>query len=387
MSMGFSNAKARVQDIRGTLREDGDEEVSLIVSSNEGFESCQSTICSHHHHHRLQSTISSVYIPDLSKRRHTMGRPPCCDKSNVKRGLWTPEEDAKILAYVSNHGTGNWTLVPKKAGLNRCGKSCRLRWTNYLRPDLKHDRFAPEEEELIIKLHEAIGSRWSLIAKRLPGRTDNDVKNYWNTKLRKKLQKMGIDPKTMHEQVQEYNSTVTHPTSWDFLAQFPVHDTEKLPLFFNEASSSCPSSSSSSSTSTFTQSYSCQKSQAPLISPTCTFTWSEFLLSDPVFSTEFHHQEERSDFDEMLSPTNSSAMAMAQNDLSSCNITSTGSNYRSVCDHGTVGNGLEENNNAAAADHAAYSSSASSFVDGILDKDRELHSRFPQLLDPSFDYY
>jgi len=46
-----------------------------------------------------------------------MGRPPCCDKSNVKRGLWTPEEDAKILAYVSNHGIGNWTSVPKKAGI------------------------------------------------------------------------------------------------------------------------------------------------------------------------------------------------------------------------------------------------------------------------------
>ncbi|CAI0455776.1 unnamed protein product [Linum tenue] len=125
-----------------------------------------------------------------------MGRPPCCDKSNVKRGLWTPEEDAKILAYVATHGIGNWTLVPKKAGLNRCGKSCRLRWTNYLRPDLKHDNFTPEEEELIIRLHEAIGSRWSVIARQLPGRTDNDVKNYWNTKLKKKLQKIGIDPIT-----------------------------------------------------------------------------------------------------------------------------------------------------------------------------------------------
>ncbi|KAM1112115.1 hypothetical protein ACFX13_045829 [Malus domestica] len=81
-----------------------------------------------------------------------MGRPPCCDKSNVKRGLWTAAEDAKILAYVSKHGVGNWTLVPKKAGLNRCGKSCRLRWTNYLRPDLKHDNFTPQEQEHIIDL-------------------------------------------------------------------------------------------------------------------------------------------------------------------------------------------------------------------------------------------
>ncbi|KAL9247737.1 hypothetical protein vseg_021138 [Gypsophila vaccaria] len=125
-----------------------------------------------------------------------MGRPPCCDKANVKRGLWTPEEDAKILAYVSSHGTGNWTQVPKKAGLNRCGKSCRLRWTNYLRPDLKHEEFTEKEEELIIQYHAAIGSRWSLIAKQLPGRTDNDVKNYWNTKLKKKLSKLGIDPVT-----------------------------------------------------------------------------------------------------------------------------------------------------------------------------------------------
>ncbi|KAL6518880.1 hypothetical protein OROHE_017633 [Orobanche hederae] len=125
-----------------------------------------------------------------------MGRPPCCDKANVKRGPWTPEEDAKILAYVASHGIGNWTLVPQKAGLNRCGKSCRLRWTNYLRPDLKHDNFTPEEEECILELHRTIGSRWSLIAKRLPGRTDNDVKNYWNTKLKKKLTKMGIDPVT-----------------------------------------------------------------------------------------------------------------------------------------------------------------------------------------------
>ncbi|KZV45655.1 hypothetical protein F511_02315 [Dorcoceras hygrometricum] len=91
-----------------------------------------------------------------------MGRPRCCDKANVKRGPWTPEEDAKILAYVASHGIGNWTSVPQKAGLNRCGKSCRLRWTNYLRPDLKHDNFTPEEEECILELHKTIGSRWCL---------------------------------------------------------------------------------------------------------------------------------------------------------------------------------------------------------------------------------
>ncbi|XP_044487443.1 transcription factor MYB35-like [Mangifera indica] len=125
-----------------------------------------------------------------------MGRPPCCDKLNVKKGIWTAEEDAKILAYVSKHGAGNWTSVPKRAGLRRCGKSCRLRWTNYLRPDLKHENFTPQEEELIVRLHAAIGSRWSIIAQQLPGRTDNDVKNYWNTKLRKKLSEMGIDPVT-----------------------------------------------------------------------------------------------------------------------------------------------------------------------------------------------
>ncbi|MCO5610821.1 hypothetical protein L7F22_065063 [Adiantum nelumboides] len=81
-------------------------------------------------------------------------------------------------------------------GLQRCGKSCRLRWTNYLRPDLKHGRFSDQEEQLIVKLHAALGSRWSLIAAQLPGRTDHNVKSYWNTRLKKKLCEMGIDPIT-----------------------------------------------------------------------------------------------------------------------------------------------------------------------------------------------
>ncbi|XP_009348787.2 transcription factor MYB80 [Pyrus x bretschneideri] len=125
-----------------------------------------------------------------------MGRIPCCEKDNVKRGQWTPEEDNKLSSYIAQHGTRNWRLIPKNAGLQRCGKSCRLRWTNYLRPDLKHGQFSDAEEQTIVKYHSVVGNRWSLIAAQLPGRTDNDVKNHWNTKLKKKLSGMGIDPVT-----------------------------------------------------------------------------------------------------------------------------------------------------------------------------------------------
>ncbi|KAJ7963490.1 Myb transcription factor [Quillaja saponaria] len=125
-----------------------------------------------------------------------MGRIPCCEKDNVKRGQWTPEEDNKLSSYIAQHGTRNWRLIPKNAGLQRCGKSCRLRWTNYLRPDLKHGQFSDAEEQTIVKLHAVVGNRWALIAGQLPGRTDNDVKNHWNTKLKKKLSGMGIDPVT-----------------------------------------------------------------------------------------------------------------------------------------------------------------------------------------------
>ncbi|KAJ1384070.1 SANT/Myb domain [Sesbania bispinosa] len=117
-----------------------------------------------------------------------MGRAPCCDKATVKRGPWSPEEDSKLKDYIDKHGTGgNWIALPHKAGLKRCGKSCRLRWLNYLRPNIKHGDFSDEEDRIICSLYVNIGSRWSIIAAQLPGRTDNDIKNYWNTKLKKKL--------------------------------------------------------------------------------------------------------------------------------------------------------------------------------------------------------
>ncbi|CDY60980.1 BnaC09g50990D [Brassica napus] len=117
-----------------------------------------------------------------------MGRAPCCDKANVKKGPWSPEEDAKLKDYIENSGTGgNWIALPQKIGLRRCGKSCRLRWLNYLRPNIKHGGFSEEEDTIICNLYVTIGSRWSIIAAQLPGRTDNDIKNYWNTRLKKKL--------------------------------------------------------------------------------------------------------------------------------------------------------------------------------------------------------
>ncbi|KAL5553389.1 hypothetical protein UlMin_040790 [Ulmus minor] len=121
-------------------------------------------------------------------------RKPCCDKLDINKGAWSKQEDQKLINYIRKHGEGCWRTLPQAAGLLRCGKSCRLRWINYLRPDLKRGNFAEDEEDLIIKLHALLGNRWSLIAGRLPGRTDNEIKNYWNSHLRRKLVNMGIDP-------------------------------------------------------------------------------------------------------------------------------------------------------------------------------------------------
>lgn len=161
-----------------------------------------------------------------------MGRAPCCDKANVKRGPWSPEEDAKLKEYIEKYGTGsNWISLPQKAGLKRCGKSCRLRWLNYLRPNIKHGEFSDEEDRIICTLYASIGSRWSIIAAQLPGRTDNDIKNYWNTKLKKKL--MGI---TNTNKKSSSSSSTYHHHHNQIQIQYPMLNHQ-------------PSSSSSSSLS------------------------------------------------------------------------------------------------------------------------------------------
>ncbi|KAI5421016.1 transcription factor MYB65 isoform X1 [Lathyrus oleraceus] len=104
----------------------------------------------------------------------------------LKKGPWTTAEDDILVKYVKKNGEGNWNAVQKQTGLLRCGKSCRLRWANHLRPHLKKGAFTEEEERLICELHAKMGNRWARMAVHLPGRTDNEIKNYWNTRIKRR---------------------------------------------------------------------------------------------------------------------------------------------------------------------------------------------------------
>ncbi|KAG2305875.1 hypothetical protein Bca4012_085439 [Brassica carinata] len=106
--------------------------------------------------------------------------------SVLKKGPWTSAEDGILINYVRKHGEGNWSAVQKYTSLARCGKSCRLRWANHLRPNLKKGAFSQDEERLIVQMHAKMGNKWAHIAEHLPGRTDNEIKNYWNTRIKRR---------------------------------------------------------------------------------------------------------------------------------------------------------------------------------------------------------
>ncbi|CAN4088834.1 unnamed protein product [Withania somnifera] len=115
------------------------------------------------------------------------------DDIELRRGPWTIEEDNLLVHYITNHGEGRWNMLAKHAGLKRTGKSCRLRWLNYLKPDVKRGNLTPQEQLLILELHSKLGNRWSKIAQYLPGRTDNEIKNYWRTRVQKQARNLKID--------------------------------------------------------------------------------------------------------------------------------------------------------------------------------------------------
>ncbi|WVZ49256.1 hypothetical protein U9M48_000630 [Paspalum notatum var. saurae] len=111
----------------------------------------------------------------------------------LRRGPWTVDEDLTLINYIAEHGEGRWNALARAAGLKRTGKSCRLRWLNYLRPDVKRGDFTADEQLLILDLHSRWGNRWSKIASQLPGRTDNEIKNYWRTRVQKHAKQLNCD--------------------------------------------------------------------------------------------------------------------------------------------------------------------------------------------------
>ncbi|KAG7033622.1 Transcription factor MYB30 [Cucurbita argyrosperma subsp. argyrosperma] len=173
-----------------------------------------------------------------------MGRPPCCEKVGIKKGPWTPEEDILLVSYIQQHGPGNWRSVPTNTGLLRCSKSCRLRWTNYLRPGIKRGNFTPHEEGMIIHLQALLGNKWAAIASYLPQRTDNDIKNYWNTHLKKKL-KSALDHSTTSEFFSKgfFNDSFTR--TFDFDSSSASASVSASCFCPNRSSAASPSSSSS----------------------------------------------------------------------------------------------------------------------------------------------
>ncbi|KAL6597384.1 hypothetical protein ACP70R_046824 [Stipagrostis hirtigluma subsp. patula] len=151
----------------------------------------------------------------------------------MRKGLWSPGEDERLYSQITNYGVGTWSSVAELAGLKRSGKSCRLRWMNYLQPDLRKEPISKQEEDLIISLQKLLGNRWSAIAARMPGRTDNEIKNYWNSRIRKRLQRKNTDdhkPQEVwkSEEGADCNTDSSTTTSHDSAAD---HRTPRLPIF------------------------------------------------------------------------------------------------------------------------------------------------------------
>ncbi|CAN6336216.1 unnamed protein product [Urochloa humidicola] len=120
------------------------------------------------------------------------------DEGDLRRGPWTVEEDLLLVNYIAAHGEGRWNSLARSAGLKRTGKSCRLRWLNYLRPDVRRGNITASEQLLILELHSRWGNRWSKIAQHLPGRTDNEIKNYWRTRVQKHAKQLRCDINSRH---------------------------------------------------------------------------------------------------------------------------------------------------------------------------------------------
>ncbi|XWS71149.1 hypothetical protein CRYUN_Cryun03dG0114300 [Craigia yunnanensis] len=171
--------------------------------------------------------------PDPSATSSNGGKNNNGTTNKLRKGLWSPEEDDKLINYMLTSGQGCWSEVARNAGLQRCGKSCRLRWINYLRPDLKRGAFSPQEEELIVHLHSVLGNRWSQIAARLPGRTDNEIKNFWNSTIKKRLKNLPSSPSPNAS-----DSSTSEPNKDAMVGFMSMQEQGILPMYMDLSTSS-----------------------------------------------------------------------------------------------------------------------------------------------------
>ncbi|KAJ8511868.1 hypothetical protein OPV22_002302 [Ensete ventricosum] len=173
------------------------------------------------------------------------------DNEGWKKGPWTAQEDKLLMEHVNLHGEGKWNSVSKLTGLRRSGKSCRLRWVNYLRPDLKRGNITPHEENIIQELHALWGNRWSTIARSLPGRTDNEIKNYWRTHFKKSKPSKNVEKARARFLIRQRQEDQQHQDAEQqqadvkaFMEQAeeatPVEDMEEMMTYMNSVTFMLP---------------------------------------------------------------------------------------------------------------------------------------------------